>query len=276
MPQNQSDPTSAPAGPRTPTLPSRQISLWALASLFCGVGFGCPPLALLAPLLGIAGVSQVHHRPDQYKGRNLAIAGIILGLVGIAVWAVGLRWADRNVRTPILDGPEPALQQAFAGDYAGFRSFFTGPAANASDAEIAAFVQELARRYGGFQGMTLGTVQTRDVREDDIQPADIVRPYLIRCSEGAVEADARFVAFQPGGFLDFVGKWRWIIIRDPSLGDFSFPADAVAEYERQPADAPPADDSALPAQPSGRIPGNGSTNAPGAAPTEADETLTDD
>ena len=275
MPPNDADPTPTPrpAPPSPSTNPSpqppRQISLWALASLFCGAGFGCPPLALLAPLLGIAGLSQVKHHPHRYRGRNLAIAGIILGFVGIALWFVGLRWADRNIRSPILEGPEPAMHAAFSGDFDAFRSFFNGPAANASDAEIARFVQELSRRYGSFEDMSLGTIQTRDVQTEDIQPAEIVRPYLMRFTGGAAEADAHFIAFQPGSFLDFVGKWRWIIVRDPALGDFSFPEDALAEYQRpaavDPVDAP-ADPAADPPSP---IPSNGDADD---QPDAADET----
>ena len=50
----------------------------------------------------------------------------------------------------MLTGPQAALRAGFRGDPDAFRSQFHGPGATAGDAQIAALVSELRRRYGAF------------------------------------------------------------------------------------------------------------------------------
>jgi hypothetical protein len=76
--------------PGTPGMPSpgeRKLSVSALMSLICGI-VGCVPFitSLLAVILGIVGIKKTSD--PRYSGRGLAIAGLILGLLGLAGWGL--------------------------------------------------------------------------------------------------------------------------------------------------------------------------------------------
>ena len=138
---------SVPAPTRT--------SLWAIASLACGL-LPCPPLCLIAPVLGIVGLLQIRARP-AITGRRLAVAGIILGLFASGVWSGASLWWHLHVRRPLIEGPREALVAGFAGDVEAFRGAFHE---SATTKEASAFLVELSQRYGAFLGM--GSISERE------------------------------------------------------------------------------------------------------------------
>jgi hypothetical protein len=91
-------PTLAGAGaPRpgyAPPAANNQLAVW---SLVCGcIGLACCPVTSIAALiLGIVALSQINSNPQE--GRGLAIAGIVLGCIGLVTgFGLGLLFTLGN------------------------------------------------------------------------------------------------------------------------------------------------------------------------------------
>lgn len=73
---------------------SKAVTHWAaLVGYICGL-VGCfffgVLLGIAAIIFSAVGLSAIKKNPELYKGKTLAILGIILGIVGIAAWVVVL------------------------------------------------------------------------------------------------------------------------------------------------------------------------------------------
>lgn len=78
-------PAPAPGGP-----PRRNNPL-AVAGFICGLlGVACcgPLFASLGLVFSILGLMEIKRHPQQYDGENLAIAGIVLGALGLVVFVL--------------------------------------------------------------------------------------------------------------------------------------------------------------------------------------------
>jgi hypothetical protein len=200
---------SAPAPTRT--------SLWAIASLVCGV-LPCPPLCAIAIVLGVVGLVQIRVRP-AITGTRLALAGIALGLLASAAWSAGFVWWHVEIRRPLIEGPRDALAAGFAGDVDGFRAAFRDPA---SPGEAAAFLAELGRRYGSFLDMAQdGTPSPDGARAVIDRDRPVVR-YRLRFARGNVPGEAQFVRAD-GAAWPMVLRWGWLHIHDAVRGDLAYP-----------------------------------------------------
>src|SRR5215813_5339276 len=73
-------------GPPMPYPPQKQTNGLAIGSLVFGI-LGCVPVvtSLLAVILGFAGLRKA--RDPRYGGKGVAIAGLLLGLLGLVGWA---------------------------------------------------------------------------------------------------------------------------------------------------------------------------------------------
>jgi hypothetical protein len=90
----------APQG--APVMAPRKTSGAAIASLVLGiVGFciGWIPLvgpfialasSILAIILGAVGIKQVNANPQLVGGKGLAIAGLVLGIIALALWLLAI------------------------------------------------------------------------------------------------------------------------------------------------------------------------------------------
>ena len=67
--------------------PARRSNGWGIASLICGI-LGCVPFltGALAVIFGIVGIRKA--RDPQVGGKGLSIAGLVLGIVSIILWAL--------------------------------------------------------------------------------------------------------------------------------------------------------------------------------------------
>ena len=99
----QNPPTQIPPPPGAPGLggtPARpRNNALAIASLVLGILWVCGLGSLLALILGIVALSQI--KKSGASGRGLAIAGIVLGVLGIlatAGTAIGIALAADNVK----------------------------------------------------------------------------------------------------------------------------------------------------------------------------------
>jgi hypothetical protein len=94
-----------PTSPQTPTAGSlpqgsqatlvrpyspeaERISGLAVASLVLGILWLCGLGSLLATIFGAVALSQISRSNGRLSGRGLALAGLVLGIVGLALWAI--------------------------------------------------------------------------------------------------------------------------------------------------------------------------------------------
>ena len=221
----------AEPGPQTPTGPRGELSLWALASLLCSVSMICPPAAVLGPLLGVRALVEIKSNPNR-RGRRLALAGIVIGVLATGGWGVAAWWWNVNARRPMVEGPKVELEAGFRGDLTALKRGFHGDGATAADAEAAAFIAALRERYGRF----LGTAQNRGDAAGG-SPIDRSRPripYLLQFETGPVEAEAEFI-ITAAGARRLVLKFGWIVVRDDERGDLVYPKSAEAVVDEAPA-----------------------------------------
>lgn len=141
-----------PGIPGTPPPGERKLSISALMSLICGI-IGCVPFitSLLAVILGIVGIKATSD--PRRSGRGLAIAGLILGLIGLAGWGLfgGGIYA-------MIAGSRPAATVAhqFTSDLAAGN--ISGAAAQCEPTLAQEQLQSLAdqfKSWGGFRDLTI-------------------------------------------------------------------------------------------------------------------------
>lgn len=84
VPPPQVPPQPAPPGyqwPYQPPAPPKKTNVLAVIALVCGILWGFGVLAVVALVLGLIALSQIRARNEG--GRGVAIAGVVLGGVGI-------------------------------------------------------------------------------------------------------------------------------------------------------------------------------------------------
>lgn len=196
----------------------RRVTPWATASLLCSVVVFCPVASLIAPLLGMKAIAEIRARPGV-GGLNLAIAGIVIGLVSVLGWAGFATWWHYNVRLPMIEGPLAEIRAAQMGNPAVFRAGFTGDAAQATDEEIAGFLSEMARRWGVLRAITPDFSPDADASGEHRFHARV--PYVFHFEQGvAVPGRVEMLLFADG----LRPRWMSITLHDEVRGDLTFPA----------------------------------------------------
>lgn len=110
---SQIPPMSAPPPAYLPP-PPRQSNVLAIISLITGILSCLPGMSVLAVALGIAGLLK-SNKPNV-GGKGMAIAGLILGVVGLA-WTVGFVFvAIKGGQLYIAGRPAREAAQQFATD----------------------------------------------------------------------------------------------------------------------------------------------------------------
>ncbi len=154
------------------------------------------------------------------RGGALAQGAIVIGVLLTAGWSYGLFWWDHHAREPMLTGPQAALRAGFRGDPDAFRSQFHGRGATAGDAQIAALVSELRRRYGAFIDASIESDGQVDGSVFDRSGVNL--PYVLRFERAEVTATAVFNVWaqdRPGLVLKFAS----FVVVDPDRGDLVYP-----------------------------------------------------
>jgi hypothetical protein len=201
--------------------PERRTSALAVTALVSSLVFCCPCTTVMGVILGVIALAVVAAKPDR-KGKGLAVAAIMIGLVLTAAWGVLFNWAYQDFSRRQMEGPRTELHSAYAGDYAGFRAGFYGPAAAASDEEIKQFAQTLEQRYGAFRTARLD--ETRfDPFKDMMNPVKTA-PYVLEFEQATIDADIEIASQDPASGR-FLGGLRFgrIVIHDDDAGDLEFP-----------------------------------------------------
>ncbi|GAA6525626.1 DUF4190 domain-containing protein [Intrasporangium sp. DVR] len=107
LPPPPSGDTPWPAPHRhAPTPWSDRANGFAIAALLCGLAGLVPVAPLLAIVFGVIALRQLRRAPQ--RGRGMAVAGVVLGSVGVVFWAVvgaAVLVADDPARTAATPGP---------------------------------------------------------------------------------------------------------------------------------------------------------------------------
>ena len=154
----------------------------AITSLVCSLFLCCPITTFLGPILGIISIFLIGSNAAR-KGKGLAIAAIVIGVLATAGWIFAGRWGWSNVYRIVMTGPNAALEAGYAGDYDAFRSDFRGQGADASDAEIKAFIEQLSARYGAFDTAIIDESAQQTPTQQNQEFVDL--PYLVKFTDGS-------------------------------------------------------------------------------------------
>lgn len=182
----------------------------------------CLPLGWLGVILGIVALIGMVGKA-HIRGRGLAIAGIVIGLISTAIWVVSA-WGFLTVMLPmvrfVMEAPNTAMNAAAANDVVAFKAAFQGDGATAPDDVAQAFIDEVRSRYGAFTGAEVD--QSAQPPTSPTNQPVVAMPYVLHFSGTAnVPADVELVLMDTAG--SFVLKLGWIEIRDSVQGDLRYP-----------------------------------------------------
>lgn len=203
--------------------PPAKTSGLAVTALVCSLIFCCPLTTILGVLLGLVAVVSIGGNP-QRKGKGLAIAAILLGLVFTAAQAF-VGFGAYKAFGVFRDAPAEALAPGFAGDYATMRSNFGSAGTQTSDAEAQAFIEELRSRYGTLQASEIEWAAYQQVQQPAPGQTEITLPWILVFDSGRVTAELTFDQRQSGDRFIFED----VRVIDPDRGDLVFPANAAVE-----------------------------------------------
>ena len=217
------DPTAMPEPRRTSGLSITALVFSLLSILPC-----CVITAPLGVLLGLIGLVTI--KPPK-KGKGLCVAAVIIGVITLAVWGYVGVWSYKTFFKPMMEGPQAALTDAYAGNNSGFKSWFYGAGAAASDDEVKAFVAELRNRYGEFQRAEFGA----DSRGAQPQFGQDEAPFPYRLTftnATGVKAEGHWVFVDRAAGGQVIMKMRSLTVFDSANGDLVFPGTATGAPAR--------------------------------------------
>ena len=214
----------------------QKTSRLAIASLVCSLICCVPVTTIPGILLGIGAMVSIGNNPAK-KGKGLAVAGVLLGVVftaGHAYVYPKLFSFLGDVMEIVMGGPNDALTAGFANDPAAFKMQFYGTGAQATDAEAQAFIDMLRSRYGEFQSCSFN--EQTQAQPSFGQPSTVF-PYILTFDNATVDAEAE-VIWVDERTGDMIIKLGWVIVTDPDLGDLRYPLKKMSPTATTP---PPPD-----------------------------------
>ena len=196
------------------------LSITALVLSLVGLCCGCT--APIGVLLGIIAFATTGPRSPK-KGRGMAVAAIIVGLILSLLWGGFAYWASSKYYE-MLQLPDTALRAGFAGDIATFKSKFHGAGATAPDAEAEAFISELRSRYGNFVSATVDQ-SGPPPKQSPGQPI-VPLPFQFTFDNATLSGEVEFIILDEQS-SELVLKMGTITINDPNSTSLVYPASAV-------------------------------------------------
>lgn len=242
----------------------RKTSGLAIGSLVCSLICCVPVTTIPGILLGIGAMVSIGNNPAK-KGKGLAIAGILLGVIFTGGQAYVYPKAIDFVRKSyemVITEVNDTLADGFTGDSVAFKSHFYGTGAQATDAEAQAFIDMLRSRYGEFQGCALN--EQVQASPSFGQPSSVF-PYVLTFDDATVDAEAQIIwADERTGEIVF--KLGWVTVTDPDLGNLRYPLKMPPVPSPPPAPEPP--DNPQPADTP--VPADAPPSTPAGGPDEGD------
>jgi hypothetical protein len=207
-----------PGDPHAPLQQARTSGL-AIGSLICSLICLCPVTTILGILLGLGALGSISGNPMR-KGKGLAIAGILLGVIftaGQAFFGYGMYKAYGI----FSDAPYQALQPGFAGNMSAFKANFGSSGTAVSDERAQAFIDELRDRYGNLQSSKMNIAAFQGMQQSPGQPVQTM-PWLLNFDQAAVSVELTFDQNDqvPGAKKIIFSEIRVI---DTDQGDMIFP-----------------------------------------------------
>jgi hypothetical protein len=197
----------------------------AIASLVCSLICCIPVIPIIGILLGLVAMISIGGDPAK-KGKGLAIAGIILGVVITAgQGVVGYRmYAGYTI---FSYAPYAAVQPGFDGDLTAMKANFGPAGATATDQEAQAFVDELRSRYGALQGSAMDFQAFQGMQMPASGQKVFTMPWVLVFENASVTAEMTFN--EDDQTRDDKIIFSAIRVIDADLGDLTFPAAAALE-----------------------------------------------
>jgi len=129
-----------------PPLEAQKTSGLAITSLVCSLIVCCPLTTVMGPLFGLLAIIKIGSPPKR-RGKGLAWAGILIGILATAGWG-WFAYKMYGAFQMVSHAPAEALRAGYSGDLAKFKVSFGSQGLAASDAEAKAFIDQLRSRYG--------------------------------------------------------------------------------------------------------------------------------
>ncbi|MCL4210550.1 MAG: hypothetical protein KJZ68_07785 [Phycisphaerales bacterium] len=219
----------APGMGGAPVMPPR-VSGLAIGSLICSLIFCCPATTVIGPLLGLMAFLSISARPMERRGKGLAVAGILIGVLATTGQVMLTLWMINEAEKTdqyLRNAPGTMLTAGYAGDVTTFRADAAGSLAAVTDDEIKTFFEELRTRYGDFVSATYDEeayFNSITGVQDLINPVQ-QHPFKLRFSGGEVTAEFGIAKSDPRTGRMYWGMVRVvnITIRDPDRGDITLP-----------------------------------------------------
>ncbi|MHC5003823.1 MAG: DUF4190 domain-containing protein [Planctomycetota bacterium] len=197
------------------TEPARTSGL-AVGSLICSLIFCCPITTVLGVLLGLVALVSIGSNPAR-KGKGLAVAGLILGLIftaGQAYFGYSV-WKGYGI---FRDAPAQALQPGFDGDYTRMCTMFAAPG---QEAAAEALVAELRSRYGELQRSDLDFEAFQGMQQPVPGQTEFTLPWMLVFDGATVTAELTIRESDQG--TDDTIIFSRIEVIDPDAGNLVFP-----------------------------------------------------
>ena len=213
-----------------------RTSLMAILSLVFGIGGCCLAITSIpAILLGVFGLVGISRNKGRVGGTGFGIAGILIGLLTLALWGgfLGVVVFGMNQHIASVGQPtEQALLDFQAKDYDGIRTIMDAPGADASDEQCLAFYEAYSGAVGEYVSLPDGPW---DLIQGYAAVAQSMQPY-----QGRFDMKAMPMRFDSGWVLvvymvDVDQIWQGdprameYIIVDSQGNEYHFPGDADSD-----------------------------------------------
>lgn len=142
--------------------PERTSIAAILGFIFSIVGCCGGVTALVGVPLSVGAMVNVSRSGGRVGGRGLAIAGLLIGLLNLAVWggcSGAVLFGIGQLRTQIADPTARMLTSLQDGQLDAARANLIAPAADVSDAELIAFREAYRSTLGDFQSIPSGKLE---------------------------------------------------------------------------------------------------------------------
>lgn len=245
-----------------PYLEPERTSLAAIFGFICSLGGCCVGVtALLGLPLSIFGLVSISRSNKRLGGTGFAVAGLLLGLLNLALWGGCLGTMTFGVNTAMTQfgGPTQRLFEGVkSGSWDGARANLISPAADVSDEELAAFHAAYSSTLGEFQSLPDGLF-------DYFERFAELRP-ILQAANGRQNIFPMPATFDAGPALILIGiandgsGVRSITVIDTAGNEYTLPMPKGWEDEAPNADTPTQPDA--PDEGSGDGSGGGSGEGP--------------
>jgi hypothetical protein len=217
----------------------------AIGSLVCSLICCVPVTTIPGILLGIAAMISIGNNPAR-KGKGLAVAGILLGVIftagQVAVYPKLIEFVGDSFEM-VMGGPTSAMTVGFTNDPVAFKTHFYGAGAQADDAEAQAFIDTLRSRYGEFQSCRFD--EQAKTSPAFGQPTTVF-PYIFTFDNATINGDAQII-WVDDRTKEKIFKFGWVTVRDADLGDLRYPPRRIPGTPPADPDAPQPADTTQPA-----------------------------